>query len=381
MKPLDLGDLGAFAHVYRSTAGLVRGILARVGVRDAAIDDAIQDVFVVAYRRRAEFDPERPLEPWLVGIARRIGFRYRRSSARGQRKLAALQWASVDADADHPAGLLDARRFLEQFLATLKEDRRAVFVLSELHGLTGPEIAARLQIPLDTAYTRLRAARRELERALLVASDDPPPSPVALHSGWLLLLPRLGEPAAPGVGGWLLATVVRGRVAVGLLALTAIVAAPVLATAPAPVTATVKPVVTRSAARPVRAAAQPTSLAPPASPASLAPPPPNSRLEQTLAGAPTLPAAPRDRLGAADLARALEVLADDPTTALVRLDRHARSFPDSALARERGLARVRALCSLGRAAEASAQAATLADAGRIGAALADTCVDKKIFAP
>ena len=251
MKQLDLGDLGAFARVYRSTAGLVRGTLARLGVRDAALDDATQDVFVVAYRRRGEFDADRPLEPWLVGIARRIAFRYRRSSARGQRKLAALQWTSPVHVPDRSAATIDARRFLEQFLGELREERREVFVLGELYGLTGPEIAGRLGIPVDTAYTRLRAARKQLEQTLLAGPTEEP-SPVALHSGWALLMPRLGD-SASGVG-WLLAAVLRNKVAAALLVGVTAVAVPVLATSPAPEDAAAgpSPASRRHGSRPAR---------------------------------------------------------------------------------------------------------------------------------
>ncbi len=372
MKQLDLGDLGVFARVYRSTAGLVRTTLARLGVPGAAVDDATQDVFIVAYRRRAEFAADRAFEPWLVGIARRIAFRYRRTSARGQRKLAALEWASPAAEITPPAAAIDARRFLEQFLGELRAERREVFVLGELYGLTGPEIADRLGIPVDTAYTRLRAARRQLEQTLLAApADDPPPR--ALHGGWLLLAPRLGEPSAPTLGGGLLAAILRVRVAAALLALAAVAAVPVLITPPAPA--------------PAVAARAPSSGAPPSRPAAAVlelAPPPDSRFEALLAADPPVPAVPRaappvatapaDPLGAAALAAALESLEADPAAALVRLDRHARDFPASALAQARDLARVRALCRLDRVDDARIEAARLVSAGDlVRDALAGTC--------
>lgn len=374
MKQLDLGDLGVFARVYRSTAGLVRTTLARLGVPGAAVDDATQDVFIVAYRRRAEFTADRPFEPWVVGIARRIAFRYRRSNARGQRKLAALQWASPAEEVAPPAAAIDARRFLEQFLGELRVERREVFVLGELYGLTGPEIAGRLGIPVDTAYTRLRAARKQLEQTLLAApAEDPPPR--ALHGAWLLLAPRLADPSAPALGGGFFVAILRVRVAAALLALAAVAAVPVvLATPPAPAVAARAP-------------------SPGASPSRRAPaieltPPPHSRLEALLAADPPVPARPRaappvattpvDPLGAAALAAAVETLVADPAAALVRLDQHARDFPASALAQARGLARVRALCHLARIDDARIEAARMVSANDlVRDALAGTCAAEK----
>jgi RNA polymerase sigma factor (sigma-70 family) len=360
----DLGDLAGFGRLYRQTAGLVRSALPRLGVRDAAIDDATQDVYVVAYRRRAEFDSARPIEPWLLGIARRVAFRYRRSAARGQRKLAALTHVRESPQTEPLAAHLEARRFLERFLGELREERRAVFVLGELYGLTGPEIAARLRIPVDTAYTRLRATRRQLEQALLRRADaDPPPSDAAVQRAWLLLLPRLGDSAPTG---WLLLALGKAKLA---LAGTAVLAAVVIAPRLAP-----EPPAPPSAPAPIVAAAP--APAPTIEPLA---PPPASRLEALLAPPAPPPRIPRpappDPLGAALLGAALEHLAaDDPAAALTSLDRHAREFPTSPLAEARAVARVRARCQQGDLPRARQEAAALERDGLARAALAGTCV-------
>ncbi|MBL8970754.1 MAG: sigma-70 family RNA polymerase sigma factor [Myxococcales bacterium] len=197
-------DLAEFSRLDRANFGFVRGVLARLGVATAALDDAAQDVFLVVHRRHASFDATRALEPWLIGIARRIAFRHRRASARGLRALDALTWTRPPTATPADADRVEARQFLEQFLAQLGEARRQVFILGELHGWTGPEIARHLEIPVDTAYTRMRASRALLERALLIAAvDDPAPGQAETRRAWLLLLPQLPAAHAPPLAAWI----------------------------------------------------------------------------------------------------------------------------------------------------------------------------------
>ncbi|HEY0138460.1 MAG TPA: sigma-70 family RNA polymerase sigma factor [Nannocystis sp.] len=363
----DLGDLAAFGRLYRDTAGLVRRSLARLGVIEAALDDATQDVFITAYRRRDEFDSARPIEPWLLGIARKVAFRYRRTVARGQRKLTALQHVA-EAPREQLAAHVEARRFLASFLEELRDERREVFVLGELYGLTGPEIAARLKIPVDTAYTRLRAGRRQLELALLRSADDEPAqTSAALQRGWLLLAPRLGDSSG---AGWLLLALGKAKLALGVTAVAATVALVVIprdAPAPAPAIA---PKIAAKPEPPASPTAPARLQAPPQPPDEATPPAPT--LTPSRGQAPTRP--PSDPLGADRLTAALALLqAGDPAGALAEADRHAREHPTSPLAEARTLTRVRALCALGRDEQARSEATSLDRAGPAGEALAGTC--------
>ena len=144
-----------------------------------------------------------------------------------------------------------------------------------------------------------------------------------------------------------------------------------------------------SAPRPARVAEQVPTLAIAAPDVTLPPPPPNSRLEALLvsrrapapapppAAAPAdPPARPRDPFGAALMTGAVEALTrGDAATALALVEQHAREYPDSALAQTRPITRIRALCQLGRAAEARDEAALLRarDPALAQDALAGTC--------
>jgi RNA polymerase sigma-70 factor (ECF subfamily) len=156
-----------FEQVYEATFDFVWRSLRRLGVPEAALDDAAQDVFVVVHRRLPEFAGRSSLKTWVFGIAQHVASDHRRLLRRkgGHEQ---LDPTMPDAAPD-PAELTaraEAVRELDRVLAALDEDKRAVFILAELEQLTAPEIAEAVGVPLNTVYSRLRAARRAFEAAL-----------------------------------------------------------------------------------------------------------------------------------------------------------------------------------------------------------------------
>ena len=147
----DLPD--SFDAIYAREFEYVWRTLGRLGVPPSDIADAAHDVFVVLYKKRDDLDRTRPVRPLLFGIARRIAAIARRK----QRPESA-----PDADLLVAAPPHAERDMLWQALAGLDEDRRAVFILHDLEGHTGPEIAAMLHIPVNTVHSRLRLARADL---------------------------------------------------------------------------------------------------------------------------------------------------------------------------------------------------------------------------
>lgn len=155
-------------RIVRDYSAMVQGALRQLGVTERQVDDASQEVFLVLARRFAEYDAERSLASWLWGIARGVASTHRRSARRRRRLEASV---SVEPPVAPPS--LDdvlargqARAMLRTFLDSLDEDKCAVFVLAELEGCSGPEIAARLDVNLNTVYARLRAARRRFADAV-----------------------------------------------------------------------------------------------------------------------------------------------------------------------------------------------------------------------
>ena len=159
-----------FQAVYRQEISYVVHTLRRLGVRDAEVEDVAHDVFVAVYRHFSERDPARPLRPWLFGFCYRTASDHRKLA---RHRYEAPPLAHEPADpAKQPDALVDDERLRHQLLAALDAmdfEKRSLVVMHDLEGMSVPEIAALLAVPLNTTYSRLRLARAELEKRGLVA--------------------------------------------------------------------------------------------------------------------------------------------------------------------------------------------------------------------
>ncbi len=151
------------SELYRAEFSFVWRSARRLGTQGAALDDVVQDVFLVVARRLAEFRREASARTWLFAITLRVVREHRRGTFRHLRRLEAYVAASPPTTSD-PMARSDASQTLLQLLEHLDDDRRSVYILSELEGLTAPEIASGLRLNLNTVYSRLRAARIQLEK-------------------------------------------------------------------------------------------------------------------------------------------------------------------------------------------------------------------------
>jgi RNA polymerase sigma-70 factor, ECF subfamily len=153
------------AQAFTEHLSFVRERLRGLGVMPADLDDATQDVFLVLVRRIADYDPRWPIRHWLAGMARRVARRYR---DQGRRTLLHLDESRArdDGGTDRQLAHAEAHDVLDQVLASLNADQWAVFVLGEIEGLRGTEIAAELGLNLNTVYARLRSAKTVFDRVL-----------------------------------------------------------------------------------------------------------------------------------------------------------------------------------------------------------------------
>lgn len=163
------------AALYRAHAGFVWRVVRRMGVPDEAAEDVVQEVFLVARRRLPDYEGRGAPTSWLYAIARGVTANYRRGQARAQRRLRVVSGPRPAAapSPEDELGRADAVAVIQRFLAELPDDQREVFVLADIEGLSGPEIAQALGLELNVAYSRLRLARRKLRRFLA----EPSPSP------------------------------------------------------------------------------------------------------------------------------------------------------------------------------------------------------------
>jgi len=160
-----------FPSIYRSEFSYVWKTLRRLGAPPQDLEDLVHDLFVVVHRHLSDFDPGRPLRPWLFGIAVRVVADFRRSPRSGREILGqtAEPVDQVPSQAPSPHERMEAtqaRAVLMKALDGLDLDRRAVFVMHELDEMPVPEIASTLEIPLNTAYSRLRLARADVVQAI-----------------------------------------------------------------------------------------------------------------------------------------------------------------------------------------------------------------------
>lgn len=154
----------AVTALFDEHGAFVWRTLRHLGVHDAAIDDAVQDVFVTAFRRLDTFEGRSTERTWLFGITRRIAFRYRRAAAARQQRIVPAAGAQHEG-AVEPHRRADAQHSIAALVGALERDKRTVFVLCELEGMTAAEVADALSIPLGTVHSRRRAAWQRLVAA------------------------------------------------------------------------------------------------------------------------------------------------------------------------------------------------------------------------
>lgn len=176
------------AEVYAANFKFVWRCLRALGVQEDCLDDAVHDVFLVVHRKLARFDNRAQLRTWIYAIALRVARRYRVQRAKEARRASvsatealageqvepalplgsAVSTAAVTGHADHGERLDLARRAL----AALDDEKREAFVLHYVEQMSAPEITRATGLPVNTVYSRLRAARlafstevQRLERA------------------------------------------------------------------------------------------------------------------------------------------------------------------------------------------------------------------------
>jgi len=170
-------SLPPFSKIYAQYFNFVWSSARRLGVEPAAIDDLVQEIFIVIHARVETLERPEALRSWIYGVVRRTVSTYHRTRrARGAIGLTAAAEEEIVSYAPTPLEQTEQNAdlvLLQTLLAELDEPKREVFSLVELEELTVPEVADALEIPLNTAYSRLRAARQAFEAAL--ARHEGPP--------------------------------------------------------------------------------------------------------------------------------------------------------------------------------------------------------------
>jgi RNA polymerase sigma-70 factor, ECF subfamily len=152
--------------IYEEHFGYVWNSLRRLGVAERHLEDVAHDVFLVVHRQLPNYEPSRPIKPWLFGIAFRVASDHRKKKANREVLEDELHVADAAPSAEDALEQAELRALVIEALDSLDDDRRAVFVMHELDELPAPEIAEALSIPINTVYSRLRIARERFAQAV-----------------------------------------------------------------------------------------------------------------------------------------------------------------------------------------------------------------------
>jgi RNA polymerase sigma-70 factor (ECF subfamily) len=167
-----LGEDQAWRDLHRNYYPVASRFLRRMGISAGELDDACQEVFVQVFRYLARFEQRANFQTWLYKLCLSQASRMRRRRRVNQ----AMDWLLGRDSSNRGAAVepewsasLTAQR-VKQALDQMKPAHKEVFVLFELEGIEGEEIARILRCPHATVRRRLHYARQEFE-TLLRAED------------------------------------------------------------------------------------------------------------------------------------------------------------------------------------------------------------------
>ena len=158
-----------FPEIFRQHARFLWRTLMNLGVPSREAQDLCQEVMIIVHRRLPEFDGQ-SLRGWLYGICVRVASDYRRS-APARREILHGEPPESGAAPDQLEQLeqLEQRAERQRLMRALErvgEEKRVALVLYEVEELTLAEVSEALGVPLQTVYSRIKAARQELRREL-----------------------------------------------------------------------------------------------------------------------------------------------------------------------------------------------------------------------
>jgi RNA polymerase sigma-70 factor (ECF subfamily) len=167
LKPIEEQRL---AHLLSAHFESVWRVGMHMGLSSAQAEENAQETYAVAARKLNDIVPGSE-RAYLLGVASRLAINTRRLASQRIDRAPTTNSTDLPTTTSLPDELLarkEERRLLESLLQLLPEDFRQVITLYEIEELTLPEIAAALEIPLGTATSRLRRARDEFNKKLIL---------------------------------------------------------------------------------------------------------------------------------------------------------------------------------------------------------------------
>ena len=162
-----------FETLYDDYVDFVWRSAKRLGVADRHLEDVVQEVFLVVYKKLETFEGRSAVRTWLYGITLHVVRNHRRSKRRkpvnmSEEASIAIENAPIS-ERERPDVAVERRQLratLHRVLDELPDELREVLVMTEIENMSGPEIAAVTGIKTATVYGRLRTARTKFEAAM-----------------------------------------------------------------------------------------------------------------------------------------------------------------------------------------------------------------------
>jgi RNA polymerase sigma-70 factor (ECF subfamily) len=165
------GDHDAFAKLYKRYYNQVFAFCSRLLRGKHDVEDAVQQVFMEAWRSMGRFEGRSLFSTWLTKIAIHTCLSFHRKAARlmlsamegpdAYAQITELLWDQTQKYPDEEIFLNEKKAMVNKLLARMTPKKKVVFMMSDMQGMTAPEISAILNIPDATVRTRLFHARRE----------------------------------------------------------------------------------------------------------------------------------------------------------------------------------------------------------------------------
>lgn len=149
--------------LYKEHGAFVWASLSRLSVRDADLEDMLQEVFVVAHAKLPAFRGDAQVRTWLFEICRRVARNYRRKASHRLETQSneAVEIESLETNPEQAFAQREEQRRVEEILWNMDVEKRAIFVMFEVEHLQAEEIAEMLGVPPSTVRSRIAAARKE----------------------------------------------------------------------------------------------------------------------------------------------------------------------------------------------------------------------------
>jgi RNA polymerase sigma-70 factor (ECF subfamily) len=161
------GDGGAFARLAEVVQRRIRGWASSFTDDADDADDVTQDVLILMHRRLPQFEGKSRFSTWLYSITRNVALDRRRRMKRRERRLESMEAPVESIETPQAFDESTLTGLILGYFDELPARQREVFELSDIQGLSAPEVAERLGMKAVTVRANLFKARRTIRQRML----------------------------------------------------------------------------------------------------------------------------------------------------------------------------------------------------------------------